>query len=505
MKKTLLTLLIFALLLSSCSNSTSDDTPDDAANGGQTTGDVSGEKDADSASSGSEAEEETEENYNQYYPTGSYGGADFVMLKPLDENWCLDNLVAEDMTADAYNDSIYMRNSWVEDQYKVKISAFETSDVPGAIRTAVTANDPTYSIGYPTLSGAASLATGNNLLDLKQVSGLNLAMPWWDKAAQDALTVADRLYFAENDINIQFNEATWVLFFNKDLIETNLMDSPYDLVRENTWTMDKMHEMMEVVSDDANGNGYKDAPDDYFGFSTHWSSYLGLLAGAGQALVVSDGAGGYVSNLATEKMVDIAVKIGEIINDEEATVIPDRFPGASQNDNEWARMTFYNGHSLFYGEAIGNFARMREMEPNFGLLPFPKYETSQEYFTCKVLNTAYAYVIPNAGVDTDFVAAVTEALAIHSHTGLMPAYLDVTVTGKSIRDKESKEMLDIIFEYRMYDIGDIYGWGNVSATFQSAVDKGGDSYMSTVKSSEKALNKSIKATLEKFTEEGNGD
>ena len=321
------------------------------------------------------------------------------------------------------------------------------------------------------------------------------------RAAADYLTIADRLFFAENEINIQYDEATWVLFFNKNLIGQYLLDSPYELVRENGWTMDRMHELMTTVAHDENGNGRMNAPEDYFGFSTHWSSYVGLLAGAGESLVRPDGEGGYVSNLATERMLLIAERINAIINDETATVIPGRFKGASaSDDNEWAITTFYNGHSLFYGEVIGKFADLREMENDFGLIPFPKYEPEQEYYTCEVLTSALAYVMPRSVLDKERASNITEALAIDSHGDFMNAYLDTTITGKSIRDEDSREMLQIIFEYRVYDLGDIFGWANIVNIFQTAVDSGGQVFASLAKKIEKSFAKSASGTLTSYRE-----
>ena len=488
-------LLLIAMLCSmaACSESGTN-TEDTSSSSGDTAPAAGGET--------TPAEEDAAEDYAEYMPTSTYNGASFSILNSSDQGWCLELVDTDETVGEIFNDTIYDRNIKIEELLGVSISAYESGDVGGEIKKAVAAGDTTHSIAYPGLSTAASLAVSDNLIELSGVEGFHLDMPWWDEASIDTLTIKDKLYFAENEINIQYNEATWVLYFNKQLITQFNLTSPYELVRENEWTMDKMHEMMGAVASDANGDGVLSAPDDYFGFSTHTSSFMGMLAGSGQMLIVPDGEGGYVSNMTNEKMVDIAAKIGSIINDMEATVMPDRFPGAGTTDNEWARMTFYNGHSLFYGEVIGKFAELRDMEQDFGLIPFPKYETSQEYYTCNVLSSALCYAIPASGVDIRMAADVTEAVAIESLIKLRPAYLVATITGKSMRDEESREMLELIMEYRIYEIGDIFGWGGVASTFTTAVNAGGENYMSSVKKNEKAVKKAIQKALETFgTEE----
>jgi len=487
MKTKLTALLLLAAMLSSMAACS------DGGNSNDST--VSGENNAEAGETAADA---GGEDYSEYMPTATYNDADFSIMNSSDQNWCLEQVDAEESLGEIFNDTIYDRNLKIEELLGVNISAYDTDDVGGEIKKAVSAGDATHSIAYPGINTAASLTISDHLVELTSMEGLHLDMPWWDQASVDTLTFNNKTYFAENEINIQYNEATWVLYFNKQLVTQFNLTTPYTLVRENTWTMDKMHEMMSAVASDANGDGALTAPEDYFGFSTHTASFMGMLAGAGQSLVVKDAEGNYVSNMTNEKMVDIAAKIGSIINDEEATVIPDRFPGASVNDNEWARNTFYNGHSLFYGEVIGKFAELREMEQDFGLIPFPKYETEQEYYTCQVLSSALCYTVPANGGDLKMTADVTEALAIESLSKLRPAYLDATITGKSMRDEESRDMLEIIMEYRIYELGDIFNWGSVSSTFTSAVNAGGENYMSSVKKSEKALKKSIQKTMDFF-------
>ena len=50
--------------------------------------------------------------------------------------------------------------------------------------------------------------------------------------------------------------------------------------------------------------------------------------------------------------------------------------------------------------------------------------------------------------------AVLEAMASESHTGVIPAYYDITLRTKVTRDAESEAMLDLIFADRVFDWGD---------------------------------------------------
>lgn len=49
------------------------------------------------------------------------------------------------------------------------------------------------------------------------------------------------------------------------------------------------------------------------------------------------------------------------------------------------------------------------------------------------------------------------------------AYYDVTLSGKVVRDRDSNDMLNLIFENRVYDIATIYDWGSWDSYFRSQV------------------------------------
>lgn len=78
--------------------------------------------------------------------------------------------------------------------------------------------------------------------------------PWWDQRANEDLTVGGKLYFTTGDISILDNMCTMVLFFNKQLIEDNSLDDPYELVKNGTWTLDKLFAMSEKVANDLDGD-----------------------------------------------------------------------------------------------------------------------------------------------------------------------------------------------------------------------------------------------------------
>ena len=62
--------------------------------------------------------------------------------------------------------------------------------------------------------------------------------------------------------------------------------------------------------------------------------------------------------------------------------------------------------------------------------------------------------------DLEMIGIVTEAMNAEGWKTLIPAYYDVTMKYKGVRDEEAIAMLDQILEDRIYDFGYVYGGWN---------------------------------------------
>ena len=61
--------------------------------------------------------------------------------------------------------------------------------------------------------------------------------------------------------------------------------------------------------------------------------------------------------------------------------------------------------------------------------------------------------------DVERAGTITEALAYYGKKTVTPAYYDVNLIGQSTRDEESEDMLKIIFDNLVFDIGYYYQIG----------------------------------------------
>ena len=108
-----------------------------------------------------------------------------------------------------------------------------------------------------------------------------------------------------------------------------------------------------------------------------------------------------------------------------------------------------------------------------------------------------AFSVP-VTADMEMVGLVLESLAVESVEGVKPAFYDVVLNGKVVRDDESKEMLDIIFANKIFDIGlfgDIAGFRNMLKNLET---RGSTDVVSSYASSLSAVETQLEKICENF-------
>ena len=135
------------------------------------------------------------------------------------------------------------------------------------------------------------------------------------------------------------------------------------------------------------------------------------------------------------------------------------FDPNSHNYISW----FENGNALFANGLIEMAVNnLREAEFDYGIIPYPKWDTEQENYYTSVDGGHEGLAILKSISDPEFVGTISEALCAESWKRVVPAYYDVALKFKGTRDERSIEMLDAIVQSRVFDFGYVYGgWGCV--------------------------------------------
>jgi len=398
-------------------------------------------------------------------PAADYQGYTFTFLAhevPELGDWIsMDprELVAESETGDLINDAVYKRNSVISQQYNVQFAMYPSQDEWGALNKSVKAGDNAYDAAVIFNGTVPAVITNNMLLNVSNLQYVDLTKPWWDQGA-NGMTIDNQCYVLAGDLMILDKEATECLLFNKDLIQSLGLQSPYDLVTGGAWTFDALYQMIKGSALDLNGDGIIDYNDRVGLLTFNDTLHAFLVAGGGQ-LAVKDASDEPVMTLGDATCLNIAAQAMSVLYDQRDVLNWQALTPAGQQAVPLYQTIFTAGHALFMWARMVEVEMIRDADVNFGIIPMPKLTSSQANYLSVVNPITGAMLgVPITCPDTARTSAILEALSCESMYTLQPAYYDETLQRKMIRDTESSGMLDIIFGNRVYDIGAVYAFGD---------------------------------------------
>lgn len=454
------------------------------------------------ADSAEEAQAESEIPFP--HESRDYGGIPFKIA--IDKQWSGNSLDITDydietMTGEVLNDAIYTRNLLIEEMYNIKIEATHFDDsIETQVNKLIKAGLDEYDAVTPRLMHAATFASkgyGVNVFD----TDLTLDAPWWDQNIINDTSIGGAAYFIAGDIFIKHYDGIAMLMFNKKLLSDFGLESPYNLVADNQWTMDKFNEMVKAdgLTFDLDGDG-KFTRYDRYGFNTQADYVTSFINASGEKLVAKDSNDLPVFNGASEKISNILNKMNEVYLDDTYCMHRDAYGKESGSGQLVQFWVFPEGRSLFYW----GFPRymdlgLRDMEDDFGIIPIPKWNSEQTRYYATLNNWhSYTYMIPITVLDIEKSSQIIDAMAYYGRQLIKPAYYDVCLQRKYTRDDESSAMLDIIFSSTVYDLGTAYGIGGWTGVLEDAIQKNNLNITSLYEKNEGKIVKDIDKLIENF-------
>ncbi|MCL2815268.1 MAG: extracellular solute-binding protein [Oscillospiraceae bacterium] len=438
-------------------------------------------------------------------PQSDFGGYEFRILSrgpDYNVHWYAKDIYAEEENGDPINDAVHKRNKTVEEKYGVKIINIpENGDLASRASRSIKANDDAFDMVCHGLSQINALMADGYFYDLGNFPYIDLKAPWWDQKATEQLTITGKLFATVGNYLITDKDATWIIMFNKKVLKDNSLDDPYRLVQNGTWTMDKMLEMMKAVAKDLNGDAKMD-DNDQWGLVSQYRNSLAFYNGAGEYTAKMNASGQPEIALYNPRAVDICERIFELQANTDITINADEYISKYPGDRVWDDMqlvVFNTDRALFYYAGMNRVTLLRDMETDFGIIPPPKYDESQSgYYPSVEVGCTSSVAVPVTVPDKERAGIIIEALCAESQYTLLPAYYDISLKTKFARDDESSEMLDLIFANRLYDIGHIYNWGDITGFFYTPFHKGTNNITSFWEKNEAKAAKALEKTIDKF-------
>ncbi len=409
---------------------------------------------------------------------------------------------ADGGSAQVLNDAVYDRNEALAKLANLKVVSLkvEESKIEDKVRNESMAPMHEFQFIDTRILYTTGFATNTFLADWEEF-GVDLDNFWWDKGTAD-FRLAGGVYFMCGAPNFGDDLLTYAIIFNKDMREDykNTIANPYDTVRASKWTLDYFYGIIQGVSrDSAAPSGEWDANDTY-GFVTNSEAGNTFFLASELRYIVSDDSVDlpelYLSDATRmEKALNVLDLAKSICHDNNATFL---VPGGEEPLGTTA---FKENRALFFGEAVTYLQQFnRDMKGDYGLLPVPKYDEAQaDYRTWTHANGSCISIIstvPDSEKET--VGKIMSAYAILSQRHVQPAFYDTVLTGRSLRDPDSAEMMDQIFSNRIYDMAFYFVDFKLSNVFKNCVINDSDTFSSDYTSAVGRNNRTFNNTVDRL-------
>ncbi len=363
---------------------------------------------------------------------------------------------AEKENGDVVNDAVYAKNTAVEEYLGIDLEFIYRScdwSYPNEYKTGI-ANDVLSGDGVIDLVSGITVILMPTVPEGYYMEGANLEVnfenPWWISDMYERFSIHDRLYGFLGDYSLSLYKDLSVIFFNKQIWQTNDMPDLYTLVGNNEWTLDKFIELGTGLGKDINNDGKYEIGTDHF---TYVAELVpgGTFQSALECSVVTrgeDGASVYLG--LTDRFETAYSKISGLFDHNDVG-------GAESAANNTIPAAFANSTIAMMSNFLYATERLRDMEDDYGIVPFPKYDASQEKYLSQIGTSTEMLLVPITTHDVSLTSKVMECLGYFMKEYAVPKYYEVALKEKYARDTDMHEMLDLIRDGAIHDFLFVYG------------------------------------------------
>lgn len=383
------------------------------------------------------------------------GDKDFNMLVSNVASYEYD---AEEVTGDVVNDAVYYKNAAVEDYLGIKFNFVyqdggwnQREAFNGFIKNDVLADSKEYDLVSSAIVITMPIACDGYFIDGNSLTYCNFENPWWIQNMYERFSCSGKLYGFLGDFALSTYKDMSVIFFNKRIWDEFKAEDPYELVRNDEWTLDKFLATCSGMSKDLNGDGEYDTTDqlNYVGEYVPLGTFQTVL----DVKIVKfndDGVPEYIG--LTEKLLTAFEKLYPLNHAEDTMCF-----SSIDNGSYESQKTFANGNVATMCNFLYSTEYLRDMKDDYGILPMPKYDDNQENYITQLGTSTSMFFVPLTTTDVNLTSKVMESLSYYNQQLVVPKYYEVALKEKYARDDDMAEMLDIIRNGANIDFLFVYG------------------------------------------------
>ena len=412
----------------------------------------------------------------------------------------------EEAEGDVVDIAVFNRNLAVEERLGVNF-VYETTDylwneVASNVRQLIMSGDDTFDLIVDDQIGLGTCAAEGLFVNAHDCKYFDFSKDgWWYDYMKDACVDVDELYLLVGDYFINVLERAFVIYTNMDIfteVSGETKEDLYNTVLDREWTYDKMNEYVSMAYDDVNGDTIANQGD-RFGFmvSNKSGSMISFVYSSDVPFITRDEEGYPTLTMNGERAHQLYDKISTLINNSATTF------SAVSMDTSGQTTRFMNGEALFVGDScIADFAKLRDMKYDLGLLPYPMVDETQKEYNTTVWDVSEVGGIPVTAKDPDMSSAVVQALCEISVETVTPAYYETQLKLKYTRDDITAQILDVIYNNIRGSFPLIYNNNHANRiflnTFVTPLQSGADGIASTYASLEPAAIAALDELVETY-------
>ena len=437
---------------------------------------------------------ESETNDNSEAPIAimdDFGGYNFTVLTRKG-SWESNDITAS-ATGNSLDQAVFTRNETLSSKYNFKIVEIKDNKWVETAKIQGESGVHSYDMWSFRMNDMPALAQSGYMLNLNEVSGLNLDASYYDQSLRKQGSFANHLFFLNGDMMYMDDCATGGFFVNHTVWSTYKLTEKYgkdiyQIVKDGQWTLETLEQCCKVVSHDETGDGIMNEKD-VWGFSCDGWLTLSMNIGIGNELLQKDQSDVFTLNNSEKQLNDMQTLIEFLTS---ANVAP--------FDYTKSATIFNDDRQLFRESQLTNLPALSQTNVDYGVLPYPKHDAVDQtaYYSFVSTYGANAITIPSTVPDVDKVANIIELISYESQQIVTPQFNKYLFDGRVTQRVEDSEMLDLIFSNRKYEICYLWSTGGLYTSMQALLSTEGADIASTFKSLETSVSESVARKLERI-------
>jgi len=309
-------------------------------------------------------------------------------------NAYIEDMYSPEATGNRLSDAVYYVVKNVEDRLNVRLkydyttytwdemTAFQNKIISGIL-----AGDNSFDILFDVMNYSSYMIDNAYFINLTETKYIDLSKPWYNHTVLGNMPDGN-IYFLSGQFSLANIKNVFAVYFNDNLYKSlGKNEDLYNIVDSGKWTLDKLEEMIKDVYADVNGNGEPDSGDRFGLTFGDENKYLGFIKSLGMDIFIKKG-NSYEFAYDNERALEVIARLCPFINANINVLSVLKHGGNNNTDfavssggGNFTNKSFIEGNSLFTFSLVADAAAIvPAIDFNHGLLPYPKWNETQESY-----------------------------------------------------------------------------------------------------------------------------